>query len=79
MKLEIYKQEKSIEKQPVRLALEKTSEGISVIAVDEHGNPIPAGYLIRFKWDGTVLRNTNVSEELGFQFDNAGRIIETEE
>ena len=55
----------------VRLKLQDAGDGeITLLAVDEDGNEVNCGMLLRFRPDGTILRMANVNADLGFVLDD---------
>lgn len=73
MRIEAYKEQ---EKKVVRLKLEDNNyDGVDVVATDECGKKLGAGYLLRFNSDGTVRRFTHVGESVGLPLDSAYRVI----
>ncbi len=75
MKLEIYDDTKAEEKPPVRLRLKNCDHGIEVVAVDNTGNTIIAGHLLRFNTSGAVYyMHLGVNDILGFDLGGGGRI-----
>jgi len=77
MKLEAYTCKKKADKQ-IKLGLEDI-EGrnyISLGVVDEKGDMIPGGCLLRiYRFTGEIERKPDVSEEYGFKLDSKNRII----
>ncbi len=74
MKLEIYDATKAEENPPVRLRLKKCNGGIEVVAVDNTGNTLTAGHLLKFSNNGSVFRQSVVNPAFGFDLDGLGRI-----
>jgi hypothetical protein len=75
MRLEIYEDRKDKEETVIRLKLCRDHFGVSVEAVDDKGNRIPQGTLVRFDATGTLSLMHTVNSELGFELDHLGRII----
>jgi hypothetical protein len=70
MKLQVY--ENPTKKDPVvRLKLEDGGDGeINLYAVDEEGEGVDCGLLLRFKSNGKILRMASVNSDLGFALDD---------
>ena len=66
MKLEIYDDTKPVTKPPVFLRLKKCPDGIEVVAVDDTGNTIDQGHLVRFTKCGRIHMLNSVLSSLGF-------------
>ena len=56
------------------LQLIRCGTEIIVVAVDNFGEEITGGTLVRFYPNGTFTRCKKVNEKLGFQLDSEGRI-----
>ncbi len=74
MKLEIYNDTKAEENPPIRLRLKKCDGGIEVEAVDNTGNRLIAGRLLRFSNNGSVFMHSSINPAFGFDLDGLGRI-----
>lgn len=60
------------------LKLVDAGSHISLLAVDEHGNRLPAGHILKIsKSEGTLTLSSGVSKELGLKL-SANRRIEIE-
>ena len=75
IKLKAFTEAAPVEAKPIQLKLVDREDGeVSVVAVDEDGERVPAGYLITFTPDGKIRRAKSVNDELGFSLDSMGRI-----
>lgn len=61
----------------VRLALEDAGgeDGVSLIAMDENGIPVPGGRILRITSAGIVRRYSYINQKLGLQLDYEDRIV----
>jgi hypothetical protein len=73
MKLKVFEQEQEKEKEVI-LKLEEWSDGIVLIAVDEDGNKVVRGKLLRLQNNGMIHLYRAIDTDLGFQLDSKGRI-----
>lgn len=61
--------------QEVNLKLRENDDGsVTVIAVNECGNPIAGGCLVKFKTSGYIYREPYVTDTLGFRLNDAGKL-----
>lgn len=44
-----------------------SNRGVSVVLMDELGNPLLGGYLVTFRSDGTMIRHHGVGASFGFK------------
>lgn len=72
MKLEVYNPEAPKE-EVLRLALEKDSDGVDLVAVDEDGDRIDGGYILTVQNSGSLKLHSGCRAP-GLQFDGADRI-----
>ena len=73
MKLKVYGEKE--EDMVVRLKLEQDIWGINVVAVDGNGKEIPGGYLLTFRYDGTIYRSRSLNPLLGFKLNDKYEIL----
>lgn len=73
MKFEIYNQEP--DEPVVRLALKKEDDTIRLYVVDANGDVVKGGCILIVRPSGTIWRAGSVSPSLGFQIDDAGRVV----
>lgn len=78
MKLLMYELHEWNREEIAWLALRQQGDGVVVHVVDEKGEHIEAGNLIKFRNDGGMERLGGVNDALGFQLDERGRIKEEE-
>ena len=74
MKFKIFSGKENKEFVTLRLKNDVVGGGVSVVACDSEGGRLGNGSLITFGKDGTISRQPNISTELGFQLDSAGRV-----
>lgn len=58
----------------VRLGLRRDDGRVYLVAVDANGVIVSQGYLLEITKRGTIRRTHRVSESLGFQLDEDGKI-----
>lgn len=58
----------------LRLKLEQYYGETTLVAVDEHGEPVESGNILRIRADGALYLCLGVSSELGLMLCDAGRI-----
>ncbi len=79
MKFEIFNKPRKPKEKSVMLRIGLHPDGCEIVAVDDNGDPIPMGRLLRFEKSGKIFRLRNINPDLGFALDECGRIKLEEE
>lgn len=58
----------------IRFTLEVVGSGVDLKATHVDGVETPAGYLLRVKTDGTLMRHVGVDLRFGFKLNSSGQI-----
>ena len=74
MKIEIWNEEKSVKEEPLRLQLRQVTDGVTLIAVDEHGKRIMKSNLLCIMSNGKLELCDCINGYLGLKLDHFGRL-----
>lgn len=76
MKIEIFGEEEKKE-EILRLRLKRGygGESVTLVAVDEEGDPIMCGNLLTINENGSLTLHCSVSRDLGLKLDASGTIV----
>ena len=58
----------------VRIDVKQSADGIVINAVDENGDIVAGGHLVKLRTTGRIWHCRNVDPDLGFDLDGNGRI-----
>lgn len=75
MKLEVYGDD-TPENKIVRLRLNQSGSGVTLVAVDEHGEPLNNGDLLEVRSAGDIIMHGGVNKDLGFRLHKSNNEIE---
>ena len=79
MKIVKYEKDKEDKDKTIRVKLEQMKDTVKLVAVDAKGNRVSRGFLAEIRSDGTIVMNSCVSTEIGFQLDEGEHIITKKE
>lgn len=75
MKISVYvEEEEEPKEQEFFLKLEKEWDGITLILVDEQGEPVTNGTLLLIGNDMSLLRFSSIDKKLGFPLNSIGQL-----